>query len=255
MKPGVPVEKVSAGAGPSRTDHELGADSPTSPAVELGGAPTEAHRRRGLAHRLVAGADSADSGTGGGGPGIDNGYAGGLGGEDEGQRNRMAVAIDYKTHSKMPAAQPELSRRRHADRPPLPGPSANEAATSLGSAPPRIQDAADPEEALLLFFLEKMRHKHRLAQQDVVDKTEYMKYRPRQWETIEDRLKTLDIANEITIDDVSAANYRKDFVKQIQNHIKAIIETGKSVKISTRAAYLEREQKLLGKQANLGIKL
>lgn len=164
MKPGAAVEKVSAGAGPSRTDHELGADSPASPAAELGGGPAEAHRRRGLAHNLVAGADSADSGTGGGGPGIDNGYAGGLGGEEEGLRNRMAVAIDYKTHSKMSSEPPEHARRRHADRPPLPGPSAHEAASSQGGAPPRIQDAADPEEALLLFFLEKMRHKHRLAQ-------------------------------------------------------------------------------------------
>jgi len=88
-----------------------------------------------------------------------------------------------------------------------------------------------------------------------VDKTEYIKYRPRQWETIEDRLKTLDVSGEIVRDDASAANYRKDFVKQIQNHIKAIIKTGKGVKISTQAAYLEREQRLLGQQANIGIKL
>ena len=72
------------------------------------------------------------------------------------------------------------------------------------------------------------------------------KYRPRQWETIEDRLKTLDVSSEIVRDDASAANYRKDFVQQIQTHIKAIIKTGKGVKISTQAAYLEREQKLLG---------
>ena len=100
-----------------------------------------------------------------------------------------------------------------------------------------------------------MRHKHRLAQHDIADKTEYMKYRPRQWETIEDRLKTLDLANEISKDEAPSGGYRKDFVKQIQNHIKAIIETGKSVKISTQAAYLEREQKRLSQQANIGIKL
>ena len=111
----------------------------------------------------------------------------------------------------------------------------------MGLAAPRIQDAADPEEALLLFFLEKMRHKHRLAQHGSTDKTEYMKYRPRQWETIEDRLKTLDPGSEVVRGEASAANYRKDFVKQIQNHIKTIIETGKGAKISTQAAFLEKE--------------
>lgn len=103
-----------------------------------------------------------------------------------------------------------------------------------------------------------MRHKHRLAHHganDKTDKTEYMKYRPRQWETIEDRLKTLDPSSEVVREEASAANYRKDFVKQIQNHIKAIIETGKGVKVSTQAAFLEKEQKHLKKQANIGIKL
>ena len=117
----------------------------------------------------------------------------------------------------------------------------------MGLAAPRIQDAADPEEALLLFFLEKMRQKHRLAQHTQGDKVEYMKYRPRQWETIEDSLKTLDPANEVVREDASAANFRKDFVKQIQNHIKAIIETGKGAKVSTQAAYLEKEQHHLNK--------
>ena len=216
-----------------------------------GGDRADSHHRRDREHSLVGGADSVDSGTGGGGAGRASGYAVGLSGEDEGQRNRIAVAIDCKAHSKTSAEQPDSPRRRRAEKSPPAGSDADVA----GPGAPSIQDAADPEEALLLFFLEKMRHKHRLAQQDSVDKTEYMKYRPRQWETIEDRLKTLDLANEIAKDNASSASNRKDFVKQIQNHIKAIIETGKSVKISTQAAYLEREQKRLSQQANIGIKL
>ena len=37
--------------------------------------------------------------------------------------------------------------------------------------------------------------------------------------------------------------------------MQEIIKTGKQVKIATRAAYLEKEQKALQKQANIGIKL
>jgi len=89
----------------------------------------------------------------------------------------------------------------------------------------------------------------------LIDRTGYTKYRPRQWESIEDRLKALDISSEVVRDEASEQNYRKDFVKQIQDHIKEIIKTGKSVKVSTQAAYLEKEQKFLKKQANVAIKM
>ena len=175
------------------------------------GGPGAGQTRRGLAAGLASGEDYAGP-RGGGAPGLAGGNASG---EDEGQRNRMAVAIDYRTPPRLPGELPEVPQRRLPEKP-LPTGATTEPIPSTGIPAPRIQDAADPEEALLLFFLEKMRHKHRLAQHgvnDKTDKTEYMKYRPRQWETIEDRLKTLDPGSEVVREEASAVNYRKDFVK------------------------------------------
>ena len=44
-------------------------------------------------------------------------------------------------------------------------------------------------------------------------------------------------------------------MKQIQDHIKEIIRTGKDAKIGTQAASLEQEQKRQGQRANIGVKL
>ena len=48
---------------------------------------------------------------------------------------------------------------------------------------------------------------------------------------------------------------KKDYVKQIQDHIKEIIRTGKDAKIGTQAAQLEHEQKKNGQRARIGVKL
>ena len=55
--------------------------------------------------------------------------------------------------------------------------------------------------------------------------------------------------------DDGSKNYKKDYAKQIKDHIQEIIKTGKDVKISTLAAYLSKKQKNDGKEANLLIKL
>ena len=85
------------------------------------------------------------------------------------------------------------------------------------------------------------------------EKPEYTKYRPRQWETIEDKLRTLDVRAELAGEGRKAVT--KDFVTQIQDHIKEIIQTGKGAKLSTTAAHLAQEQKKQGRRANLGVKL
>ena len=100
-------------------------------------------------------------------------------------------------------------------------------------------------------ILEKMLVRHKLT--GMPQKTEYTKFRPRQWETIEDKLCTLDVRSEVVEED--RKNLKKDYVKQIQDHIKEIIKTGKDAKIGTQAAQLEKEMKKLGQRANIGVKL
>lgn len=49
--------------------------------------------------------------------------------------------------------------------------------------------------------------------------------------------------------------YKIDFIKQVKDHIKQIIETGKEVKIPTLSRYLNQEKNYIGKCANMQIKL
>ena len=116
------------------------------------------------------------------------------------------------------------------------------------------EEPEDPEQAVLMRILEKMLCKHKLTSK--VEKTDYIKYRPRQWESIEDKLKALDTGGKQS-GHQAVKNTRKDFVKQIQDHIRTIIKTGlvRGGKVSTQAAFLEQEQQMLGQQANVGIKL
>ena len=100
-------------------------------------------------------------------------------------------------------------------------------------------------------ILAKMLLRHRLT--GPRDRSDYTKYRPRQWETIEDKLRTLDVRAELAGGARQAV--KRDFVKQIQDHIKEIISTGKGAKLSTQAAHLEQEQKKQGQRANIGVKL
>ena len=70
----------------------------------------------------------------------------------------------------------------------------------------------DPEQEILMGILQKMLKKHNLISE--AGKSEYIKFRPRQWENIEDKLKALDITKEISKVD-HQKNFRKDYVKQI----------------------------------------
>lgn len=206
--------------------------------AQLGGGLAGLHHGRDPAHGRVVMAGSVDSGARRDDFKLADGYIGGLSSEER-QQNRMAVAIDYKVHSKMSAEQPELTSQRHADQPPLTGSEANMAGLGYDGASLRIEDAADPDEALLLFFLEKMRHKHRLTQPDVVDNIECV--HEVQAAAVEDhRGQAEDAVNRLQGHkyDASAVNYHKDFVKKIQSHIKSIIKTGKGNMISTQAGYL-----------------
>jgi hypothetical protein len=54
---------------------------------------------------------------------------------------------------------------------------------------------------------------------------------------------------------VDNLSFKKDYVKQIKEHIKTIIQTGKGSKVGTLSAFIEKERKLAGKEANVGIKL
>eukprot|EP00356_Strombidium_inclinatum_P001706 CAMPEP_0170512790 /NCGR_PEP_ID=MMETSP0208-20121228/67042_1 /TAXON_ID=197538 /ORGANISM="Strombidium inclinatum, Strain S3" /LENGTH=62 /DNA_ID=CAMNT_0010796455 /DNA_START=1648 /DNA_END=1836 /DNA_ORIENTATION=- len=61
-----------------------------------------------------------------------------------------------------------------------------------------------------------------------------MKLKPRAWETIEDKLKSLDVRGDVP-ETANAKSYKKDFVKQIKDHIKEIIQTGKGRNMSSFA--------------------
>ena len=71
----------------------------------------------------------------------------------------------------------------------------------------------DPEQVILMQILAKMLKRHKFTGQ--TQKTEYMKHRPRQWETIEDKLKTLDFESEMPPGNHDK-NFKKDYVKQIK---------------------------------------
>ena len=57
-----------------------------------------------------------------------------------------------------------------------------------------IDKSDNPEQKLLLQILEKMLSKHK--NKELVDKSNYMTFKPRQWETIEDRLMSKDLKAE-----------------------------------------------------------
>ena len=59
-------------------------------------------------------------------------------------------------------------------------------------------------------ILAKMLKRHKFT--GITQKTEYIKHRPRQWETIEDKLKTLDMESELPSENYDK-KLKKDYVK------------------------------------------
>ena len=53
-------------------------------------------------------------------------------------------------------------------------------------------EIVDPEQKIYMAILEKMLKKHSVVSE--ISRDDYIKFKPRQWETIEDRLKCLDIS-------------------------------------------------------------
>lgn len=103
---------------------------------------------------------------------------------------------------------------------------------------------------MLLKILELMLKKHTITTK--VGKPQYARFEPRQSETIEDKLKCIDLEKEMP---VMTGLYQKDFIAQVKEHIKTIIETGKGVKIATLSRYLNQEKRFVGACANMQIKL
>lgn len=112
-------------------------------------------------------------------------------------------------------------------------------------------DENDPEQVILLQILEKMLSKHKVVQKKDAKAT-YTKFAPRQEEGIEEKLTCLDLESEIP--DLQHI-YKIDFIKQVKDHIKQVIETGREVKIPTLSRYLNQEKNYVGKCANMQIKL
>jgi len=86
-------------------------------------------------------------------------YARGQDGGSAGQRNRMAVAIDYKAQPKMSQAPADPTLPVDIESLHVVGASTGKDGLQSDSmhAGPRLEDAADPEEALLLYVLQKMK--------------------------------------------------------------------------------------------------
>ena len=103
-------------------------------------------------------------------------------------------------------------------------------------------------------ILEKMLNKYKVVEPQVKN-VDYTKYKPRQWESIEDKLRTLDINAEFQKFKKEDANYKKDFINQIKTHVEEIIRTGKKVEMNTQSALIKKQKKLMSKEADIGIKL
>jgi len=69
-------------------------------------------------------------------------------------------------------------------------------------------DHSDPEQYVLMTILEKMLKKHNVT--GFTEKTTYNKFQARKWESIEDKLKCLNPAEEVP--ELMLA-YPKDFIK------------------------------------------
>jgi len=81
----------------------------------------------------------------------------------------------------------------------------------------------------------------------MASKAGYQKFKAREWEGIEDKLKSLCIEDDLP--EIKDA-YPKDFIKQLKDHIKEIIATGKEVKIATLSRYIQQEKRFKGTCAN-----
>lgn len=94
-------------------------------------------------------------------------------------------------------------------------------------------------------ILDKMLNKHKFTSEPL--KVNYLKYREKPTKhNIEGKLLSLDDSNQQSLEDM-AKNFKKDYVKQIQDHIQEIIKTGKYAKVGTMKAYMDKKQKNNGK--------
>jgi len=62
--------------------------------------------------------------------------------------------------------------------------------------------------------LEKFQKKHKLT--ELAEEKDYVKYKPRQWESIEDKLRAIDAYDEV---EKKKLGIPKDYVAQIREHI------------------------------------
>lgn len=85
-------------------------------------------------------------------------------------------------------------------------------------------------------ILKMMQNKHSGVTIDPKTET-YKRFKAREWETIEDKLKCLNIENEMPD---AKETYPKDFIKQLKDHIREIIQTGKEVKMATLSRYINQ---------------
>lgn len=152
--------------------------------------------------------------------------------------NRLAINIGLKDNT-----LEHVGIHGERENPLMPAPKPVSLMADLGD---------DPEQAILMQILAKMLKRHKFTGH--TQKTEYMKHRPRQWETIEDKLKTLDFESEMPPGNHDK-NFKKDYVKQIKAQIKEIITTGRVAKMSTSSAIKEMGSVHRGEKANVGIKL
>lgn len=110
------------------------------------------------------------------------------------------------------------------------------------------KDVVDPEEVVLLKILEKILNKHRVTGK--AKKRSYIPFVPRQWESIEDKLRA--DAAEAEIETVVPG---RDFIKEIKQQIAQVISTGRRASTLTRKDVNERATRRKMRQANIAIKL
>ena len=114
--------------------------------------------------------------------------------------NRLAINIGLKENTLEHVGV-------HGERESPPKQAETKPVTSMAATAMGVED---PEQAILMQILEKMLKRHKFTGH--TQKTEYIKHRPRQYETIEDKLKTLDFESELPPSNFDK-NYKKDYVK------------------------------------------
>ena len=115
-----------------------------------------------------------------------------------------------------------------------------------------IDQSEDPEQKLLLKILDKMLSKHR--PQKLKELQGYINFKPREWESIEEKLEQLDLRADFPTFDTQE-KFRKDFVRPIQDQIRQVIATGKQARSSNITAVKAKLAKMNASEANVAIRL